>query len=31
MPWGQRVVHLHDPDGNLVNLTHPLGPRREQT
>jgi predicted enzyme related to lactoylglutathione lyase len=24
MPWGQRVVHLHDPDGNAVNLTHPL-------
>ncbi|MEQ4299998.1 VOC family protein [Plantactinospora sp. B6F1] len=25
MPWGQRVVHLRDPDGNLVNLTHQLG------
>ena len=24
MPWGQRVVHLHDPDGNTVNLTHEL-------
>lgn len=24
MPWGQRVVHLHDPDGNAVNLTHQL-------
>ncbi|MGI5152128.1 VOC family protein [Plantactinospora sp. CA-294935] len=24
MPWGQRVVHLHDPDGNLVNLTQEL-------
>ncbi|MBU2664655.1 VOC family protein [Actinoplanes bogorensis] len=21
MPWGQRVAHVHDPDGNLVNLT----------
>ena len=21
MPWGQRVVHLRDPDGNVVNLT----------
>ncbi|GAB3976417.1 VOC family protein [Plantactinospora veratri] len=25
MPWGQRVVHLHDPDGNMVNLTQELG------
>ncbi len=24
MPWGQRVAHLHDPDGNMVNLTQPL-------
>lgn len=24
MPWGQRVVHLHDPDGNAVNLTQQL-------
>jgi predicted enzyme related to lactoylglutathione lyase len=24
MPWGQRVVHVHDPDGNTVNLTHQL-------
>lgn len=24
MPWGQRVAHLADPDGNLINLTHPL-------
>lgn len=24
MPWGQRVAHLHDPDGNLVNLTQPI-------
>lgn len=23
MPWGRRVAHVHDPDGNLVNLTHP--------
>lgn len=22
MPWGQRVAHVEDPDGNLVNLTH---------
>ncbi|MFB9234909.1 VOC family protein [Plantactinospora siamensis] len=21
MPWGQRVAHTLDPDGNLVNLT----------
>src|SRR3954452_1945541 len=20
MPWGQRVAHIKDPDGNLVNL-----------
>jgi len=24
MPWGQRVVHVHDPDGNTVNLTQQL-------
>ncbi|MEO6703254.1 MAG: VOC family protein [Jatrophihabitantaceae bacterium] len=24
MPWGQRVVHLADPDGNTVNLTQQL-------
>jgi predicted enzyme related to lactoylglutathione lyase len=24
MPWGQRVAHVHDPDGNLVNLTQSL-------
>ncbi|MCW3814305.1 VOC family protein [Micromonospora sp. DR5-3] len=24
MPWGQRVAHVHDPDGNLVNLTREL-------
>ncbi len=24
MPWGQRVAHLEDPDGNVVNLTHTL-------
>ncbi|MDG4770591.1 VOC family protein [Solwaraspora sp. WMMD792] len=23
-PWGQRVAHLADPDGNLINLTHRL-------
>jgi predicted enzyme related to lactoylglutathione lyase len=21
MPWGQRVAHILDPDGNAVNLT----------
>lgn len=21
MPWGQRVAHVQDPDGNTVNLT----------
>jgi predicted enzyme related to lactoylglutathione lyase len=25
MPWGQRVVHLRDPDGNALNLTHEIG------
>ena len=24
MPWGQRVAHLQDPDGNTVNLTQHL-------
>jgi uncharacterized glyoxalase superfamily protein PhnB len=24
MPWGQRVAHIKDPDGNVVNLTHQL-------
>ena len=23
MPWGQRVAHIQDPDGNTVNLTDP--------
>ncbi|AUG75659.1 extradiol dioxygenase [Kitasatospora sp. MMS16-BH015] len=23
MPWGQRVAHIKDPDGNPVNLTLP--------
>ncbi len=23
MPWGQRVGHVEDPDGNAINLTHP--------
>lgn len=23
MPWGQRVAHIQDPDGNAVNLTQP--------
>lgn len=24
MPWGQRVAHAEDPDGNLVNLTQAI-------
>jgi predicted enzyme related to lactoylglutathione lyase len=24
MPWGQRVLHLQDPDGNAANLTQAL-------
>ncbi|WP_434741637.1 VOC family protein [Micromonospora sp. SH-82] len=24
MPWGQRVAHVEDPDGNRVNLVHPV-------
>ncbi|MFF3447932.1 VOC family protein [Streptomyces sp. NPDC002667] len=24
MPWGQRVAHVQDPDGNPVNLTQPI-------
>jgi predicted enzyme related to lactoylglutathione lyase len=24
MPWGQRVAHITDPDGNVVNLTQQL-------
>jgi predicted enzyme related to lactoylglutathione lyase len=24
MPWGQRVAHIKDPDGNAVNLAQPL-------
>lgn len=24
MPWGQRVAHVHDPDGNMLNLTRDL-------
>lgn len=24
MPWGQRVAHVHDPDGNTLNLTQQL-------
>jgi predicted enzyme related to lactoylglutathione lyase len=23
MPWGQRVAHIKDPDGNAINLTSP--------
>lgn len=26
MPWGQRVLHIQDPDGNAVNLTHSIPP-----
>jgi len=25
MPWGQRVAHVQDPDGNTVNLAQELG------
>ncbi|MFI2618228.1 VOC family protein [Streptomyces sp. NPDC018584] len=24
MPWGQRVAHIRDPDGNAVNLTQAI-------
>ena len=24
MPWGQRVGHIQDPDGNAVNLTRKI-------
>ena len=24
MPWGQRVLHVQDPDGNAVNLTQAI-------
>ncbi|MEV6110112.1 VOC family protein [Streptomyces sp. NPDC051940] len=24
MPWGQRVAHIKDPDGNAVNLAQPV-------
>lgn len=24
MPWGQRVAHIEDPDGNSVNLTQEI-------
>ena len=24
MPWGQRVAHIKDPDGNVVDLTQTL-------
>lgn len=27
MPWGQRVAHIQDPDGNPVNLTQPIRTR----
>ena len=28
MPWGQRVAHCTDPDGNKINLTKWIQPRR---
>ena len=27
MPWGQRVAHIKDPEGNPVNLTQPIPAR----
>lgn len=24
MPWGQRVAHIQDPDGNAINLTQSI-------
>ncbi|MFJ7203556.1 VOC family protein [Streptomyces sp. NPDC098789] len=27
MPWGLRVAHIQDPDGNAVNLTQPIPAR----
>jgi len=24
MPWGQRVAHVQDPDGNAINLTQAI-------
>ncbi|GAA3779440.1 hypothetical protein GCM10022206_17960 [Streptomyces chiangmaiensis] len=27
MPWGQRVAHIQDPDGNPVNFTQPIPAR----
>jgi predicted enzyme related to lactoylglutathione lyase len=24
MPWGQRVLHVQDPDGNALNLNSPV-------
>jgi hypothetical protein len=26
MPWGNRSLMFHDPDGNLVNLFTPVSP-----
>jgi predicted enzyme related to lactoylglutathione lyase len=26
MPWGQRVAHVRDPDGNMLNLTQWITP-----
>jgi hypothetical protein len=30
MPWGQRVAHIQDPDGNAVNLTQPISTRERR-
>ncbi|MFD0104797.1 VOC family protein [Streptomyces sp. NPDC127164] len=30
MPWGQRVAHISDPDGNPANLTQPIRPPANQ-
>lgn len=27
MPWGQRVLHVYDPDRNMINLAQPIPPR----
>jgi hypothetical protein len=27
MPWGQRVAHIQDPDGNPLNITQPIPAR----
>jgi lactoylglutathione lyase len=25
-PWGERTVHVSDPDGNVIELTRPKRP-----